>query len=226
MIESGADSKRKNAAKLKIHSIKEDGIHVVSTSSKSQRKFLIKYPHLQILINNYQKLDPKSITKAVNDVLKNAGLESDYTTETYLYSFAKAYFDRRRLHPVNRREPYLNTDAIDDIGADAPEKVRGAVWSYARDAKIRKAVMRRAKGKCEFCGELVFKRVDGTYYLECHHIIALAKDGSDRMTNVIALCPNHHREAHFGQQSIELEIQMIEKVRLIEGKVKTGSQNG
>jgi hypothetical protein len=126
---------------------------------------------------------------------------------------------------VSAREPirgklYANSDAIDDIGTGTPERIKGTVYTYDRDAKIRMAVMRRAKGKCEFCGELGFKRSDGTRYLECHHIIALAKDGTDRMTNVIALCPNHHREAHFGKQSVKLEREMIQKVMVIEGKIK------
>jgi 5-methylcytosine-specific restriction enzyme A len=45
-----------------------------------------------------------------------------------------------------------------------------------------------------------------------HHIVALANDGVDRMTNVIALCANHHREAHFGEQRDKIEKQMIKIV--------------
>lgn len=48
--------------------------------------------------------------------------------------------------------------------------------------------------------------------LETHHIIALAKDGADRITNVIGLCADHHREAHFGALREELEKKMITKV--------------
>jgi len=40
----------------------------------------------------------------------------------------------------------------------------------------------------------------------------LAKDGADRETNVIGLCANHHREAHFGTLSDELEKKLIVKV--------------
>ncbi|TAK50128.1 MAG: HNH endonuclease [Xanthobacteraceae bacterium] len=54
-------------------------------------------------------------------------------------------------------------------------------------ALIREAVKRRAQGKCDYCGESGFKCEDGSRYLECHHIIALANDGADRITNVSAL---------------------------------------
>jgi predicted restriction endonuclease len=118
-------------------------------------------------------------------------------------------------------EPPETADAIDDIGTDAPNRVDYSGVRYARDPKIRDAVKRRAGGKCEFCGELGFMCVDGTRYLECHHIIALAKDGADRMTNVIALCPKDHREAHFGARRVELENQMMAKVMIAQGAVTT-----
>jgi predicted restriction endonuclease len=83
---------------------------------------------------------------------------------------------------------------------------------YARDPAIRAAAINRANGRCEFCGGLGFTATDGSNYLECHHIIALANDGADRMANVIALCANHHREAHFGERRGEIEKQMIQIV--------------
>jgi predicted restriction endonuclease len=51
--------------------------------------------------------------------------------------------------------------------------------------------------------------------LESHHIIALADDGADRITNVIALCPNDHREAHFGTRAEQIETEMVSKLRII-----------
>jgi HNH endonuclease len=120
--------------------------------------------------------------------------------------------------------PAENLDAIDDIdpGTDTPGQVNTYGVTYARDPEIREAVMHRAEGKCEFCKELGFRRSDRTRYLECHHIIALARDGADRMTNVIALCPNHHREAHFGDRRAALEKVMIQKVKILEGQRKRG----
>jgi len=41
------------------------------------------------------------------------------------------------------------------------------------------------------------------------------------MTNVIALCPKHHREAHFGERRAELEKEMMQKVMILEGKATT-----
>ena len=109
-------------------------------------------------------------------------------------------------------------DAIDDIGRDPAIRKESTVFTYARDPKIRRAVMRRAGGCCEFCGVEGFMCDNGERYLESHHIIALAADGADRMTNVIALCPGDHRKAHFGQGRDELEKAMIRKVAAIESR--------
>src|SRR3569623_1401679 len=94
----------------------------------------------------------------------------------------------------------VGPDALSDLGSDMPDRTRSEEWSYERDPKVRDAVLRRANGKCEHCGVMGFLKSDGSRYLETHHVIALANDGADRLTNVIALCQNDHREAHFGQR--------------------------
>ena len=106
-------------------------------------------------------------------------------------------------------------NAIDDIGTDLPGRSSARVWSYARDPKVRDTVLRRANGRCELCGVLGFMKPDGTRYLESHHIIALANEGVDRLTNVIAVCPNDHREAHFGERAEEIEAEMLIKLGVI-----------
>ena len=107
--------------------------------------------------------------------------------------------------------------AIDDldadlIGATTPNRISSPSVFFARDNKVRQRVIKRAKGRCEHCGELGFLKSDGTYYVEAHHIISLAKQGPDMLDNVIALCPNHHREAHFGEGWERLEAEF--KIRL------------
>ncbi|WP_256325004.1 HNH endonuclease signature motif containing protein [Nitrosomonas sp. Nm132] len=42
------------------------------------------------------------------------------------------------------------------------------------------------------------RKHDGSPYLEVHHKIPLAFGGEDTVVNAIALCPNCHREAHYG----------------------------
>jgi predicted HNH restriction endonuclease len=49
-----------------------------------------------------------------------------------------------------------------------------------------------------------FKTSRGPIYLETHHAIPLSLGGADTPDNVIALCPNHHREAHHGARKDEI----------------------
>jgi len=113
----------------------------------------------------------------------------------------------------------LHADAIEDlnelpIGAVEPEKKYRYTPSYARDPRIRTYVINRAKGCCEYCSEKGFLMADDkSHYLETHHIIALADEGHDTLENVIALCPKHHREAHFGANKKQLEVKMIDLLK-------------
>lgn len=55
-----------------------------------------------------------------------------------------------------------------------------------------------AEGKCEKCGHKApfTNPIDGTPYLEVHHIKAIKDGGEDTLDNTIALCPNCHKEVH------------------------------
>jgi len=94
-----------------------------------------------------------------------------------------------------------------DIGNNDPEYRRRMSGRYIRDERVRSAVLRRANGHCEFCHELGFRKTDGRFYLETHHVISLSEQGADRLDNVIALCANDHRRAHFSSVWVDLQIQ-------------------
>lgn len=63
---------------------------------------------------------------------------------------------------------------------------------------VRQRVLDRAAGRCEWCGDFGFATHAGAIFLETHHVVQLSEGGPDTSANVVALCPNHHREAHFG----------------------------
>jgi 5-methylcytosine-specific restriction enzyme A len=77
-------------------------------------------------------------------------------------------------------------------------EVSGKAWE--RDFRVRVAVLRRARGICEFCGNTGFITAGGEVYLETHHVIPLSEGGCDHERNVVAVCPNDHREAHHGER--------------------------
>lgn len=48
---------------------------------------------------------------------------------------------------------------------------------------------------CQICGKNFFTEY-GVNYIETHHIHYISQNGSDTSTNMIVLCPNHHRIIH------------------------------
>ncbi|BAF73368.1 HNH endonuclease [Sulfurovum sp. NBC37-1] len=81
-----------------------------------------------------------------------------------------------------------------------PKRYDIAITKYDRDPQIVAWVLMNAKGICECCNkEAPFVKDDGVPFLEVHHLRRLADDGSDSITNAIAICPNCHRELHYGQ---------------------------
>jgi hypothetical protein len=77
-------------------------------------------------------------------------------------------------------------------------EVNGKAWE--RDRCVRAAVLVRANGICEFCGCPGFRTFGGQTYLETHHVVPLSEGGPDHERNVVAICPNDHREAHHGER--------------------------
>lgn len=130
--------------------------------------------------------------------------------------FVKVIETTTVLEIIRRDQRKLSTDnGLQDLdtsnfGSDNPDRTITKGYIIKRDNRVRKAVINRANGKCEYCGITSFKTPNGQYYLEAHHIIFLAKTGTDRMDNVIALCPSHHREAHFGEKAEDLEKEFLE----------------
>lgn len=102
--------------------------------------------------------------------------------------------------------------ALNDLGSDDPARALYVGYTYLRDPNVRSAVLIRAAGHCEYCGEEGFLKPDGSRYLETHHVIALANEGADKLTNVIALCPNDHRKAHFSHDREIIEHEMLSKL--------------
>lgn len=82
---------------------------------------------------------------------------------------------------------------------------------FYRDPDIVSYALKRANGVCECCNSPApFAKKNGDKYLEVHHLIPLSEQGEDKIENVCAVCPNCHRELHYGKQSRQL----AEKIKL------------
>jgi len=85
-------------------------------------------------------------------------------------------------------------------GVKKPQSTYTTSRQYYRDPEIKAWLLHHANGCCEQCGEKApFLGLDGTPYLEEHHVVLLAEGGSDRTSNAVALCPNCHRRCHLSR---------------------------
>lgn len=80
---------------------------------------------------------------------------------------------------------------------------------HDRNPEVRRFALARAKGRCQLCGSPGFHLPDGRAFLETHHVIPLAESGADSASNVVALCPNHHREAHYGRDAKDIRQRLL-----------------
>lgn len=131
--------------------------------------------------------------------------------------------------PENYIRPYVlcNINPIDkeiqkqnanhkrkDTVIKAPEKKEIITTAYKRSARIKKLVLARAHKRCELCNKASpFIDMKGSPYFEMHHLIPLSEGGLDTVDNVVCLCPNCHRELHFGKKSKRYRKMLIVKLR-------------
>lgn len=97
---------------------------------------------------------------------------------------------------------------------DSPERREIQGSAYVRSALVRAEVLTRAAGVCEACGEPGFRMANGAVYLETHHVVPLSQLGPDVAWNVVAVCANDHRVAHFGESRDEWRTRMIEHLSM------------
>jgi 5-methylcytosine-specific restriction protein A len=102
-----------------------------------------------------------------------------------------------------------------------PKVQRTNIVEYrARSLEVKEYAITRANGICEYCvKEAPFISLSGVPFLEVHHIHKLADDGPDTPENVSAICPNCHREAHYGMNKEELKEGLIIIIKKKEEKI-------
>jgi predicted HNH restriction endonuclease len=98
-------------------------------------------------------------------------------------------------------------------GSQNPDLTAVAAIQYKRDLSVKAWVLQNARGVCECCKkDAPFFYSDGLPYLEVHHVRQLREGGSDTVSNAVALCPNCHKELHFGAKKNKLVIDLYETV--------------
>lgn len=76
------------------------------------------------------------------------------------------------------------------------KKKRVVVEQIQRNTRIARRLKVLYHNECQICG-FTFAKKNGEMYSESHHVIPLGRKGSDKIKNIIILCPNCHRQLHY-----------------------------
>ena len=121
-------------------------------------------------------------------------------TSTKIYSKDKINYDLEKQISKSQNDKPSERKARLQDAPNKPEKIQITSVGYRRNPDVIIEALLRANGVCELCNQKApfFRKKDHTPYLEVHHKIMLSDGGEDTLENAIALCPNCHREQHFG----------------------------
>lgn len=113
--------------------------------------------------------------------------------------------------------------ALPPSGNKNPALAQSTVTSFVRDPEVVAWVLDQAAGYCECCdAHAPFVREDDSPFLEVHHVQRLADGGGDTPSNAVALCPNCHRELHYGIEKRSLANKLQSKIgRLVPSNVNS-----
>ncbi len=115
------------------------------------------------------------------------------------------------------REAVEQKDLPKPSGNPRPKRRRISVAQLERDPNVKAWVLQQAAGTCESCEKPApFQGADGSPYLELHYVRGLADGGADAVSNAVALCPNCHREIHYGANAQAVEAWLYDTVQRLE----------
>lgn len=111
------------------------------------------------------------------------------------------------LQNVTTPEAVTRLEAVEH-GADPTRKKR--ISTYIERGPVGGLVKAARRGRCQICEALgaesiAFTKKDGSPFSEAHHVFPVAKlrKGSLSAQNIMVLCPNHHREVHYGDFEVK-----------------------
>jgi len=155
---------------------------------------------LSLLVNTYKE-NPNN--KKLFNVIKNFPLEVNYTAEICLIN--DVYYLLQR----GTSDTLAGIKRIEMMMKGKKPELKERLSSYIERGSIATKVKAITGYKCLICEQLKlpvfsFRKKDGKYYVEAHHVepVSTLNIGVLSITNIITVCPNHHRQLHYGDANI------------------------
>jgi len=188
------------------HQTNEENIYLINDKGEKYKN-LISIRNLKKLPNNYHT----SILKKVSDGTplkprtQAGGWAFVYELSEIIESgvpILEEYLLAQQDKEVEESEESSSEARINRLSSapKKPEKIQVLAQNFRRNSDVIAEVRYRANGICEKCNNPApfIKASDGKPYLEIHHKQPLSQEGDDTVDNAMAVCPNCHRELHYG----------------------------
>lgn len=95
----------------------------------------------------------------------------------------------------------LNKEELEDFKEiEKRQPLSKTIVYFKRNKEIVKSLKELYDNKCQIC-QFTFKKDNGENYSETHHVIPLGQNGSDKIENMVVLCPNCHRQLHYAKNN-------------------------
>lgn len=113
-----------------------------------------------------------------------------------------------------------DSEVEEPAGNEKPASKESTSSVYERDPKVKGWVLANSEGKCECCGNPAPFESEKGPYLEVHHLLQLAFGGPDTIHNCVAVCPNCHRNLHYGKDASQKVADLTSRILRLKGGAK------
>jgi len=192
--------------KTKTHSaiLKDLGFIGISPDSNNGNSVIARFEHIDETGNN-------------SGVTNNSIGNNSHPDEVSDQDFDSEVENARKLG-IDALEKKLK-----DQPKGPPSTDEKTITVFTRSPDVVAWVLLSAESKCERCGWQGFEKTNGGYFLEVHHLKPLAEGGEDKIDNAVGVCPNCHRELHYGKNKEQLLKEL--KDNLSRKRLKSSSPN-
>ena len=158
-----------------------DEYDVVTTSERNGQRNRAPRQRITDTKNNLNAFSFDELLAIVQALLENTAVDIDYSEVLDKEYNVRDFTEEEIEHLIN----FKDSDArIKKINTTSNQRVY--------NTSIIKQLKKLYKGKCQICGCSPFE-VDIS---EVHHIAYFSESNNNDTTNLLVLCPNHHRKIH------------------------------
>jgi len=135
---------------------------------------------------------------------------TNYDEPTNEFILVREFSGEENLTALKSTENVTQFTEPNTEPTEPTKRTSSGTTTFLRDSEVVRVAKLRANGICEYCGQQGFETAQGGFYLEAHHVIPLSCNGDDQEWNIVAICPDDHRKAHFGVDRSKMRDELID----------------